>query len=105
MTSHTILLHVSDRSEDVARAIGSARTLSEARPDADIRIIVNGAALAGLTRDAAELPDTSRIEACEGGLRSRDIPVDTLQPGIRTTASAVVALSDAQFDGAAYIRI
>ena len=106
-TSHTVLLHVSDRPEDITRALGSARTLHSRRPEFSIRIIVNGPAIAGLTVDAPalELSDAATVEACEVGMRGHGIRTEQLQPGIRTTASAVVALSDAQFDGAAYVRI
>ncbi|QMU96900.1 hypothetical protein FVO59_06440 [Microbacterium esteraromaticum] len=108
MTSPRIaLLHVSDRPEDISRAIGIAHTLHEARPGYGIRIIVNGPAVRGATLDAdpLEVPGFASIEICEGGLRARDIPVDALQSGVTTTASAAVALADAQFDGAAYNRV
>ncbi|WP_181905817.1 hypothetical protein [Microbacterium bovistercoris] len=107
MTQRTVILHVSDRPEDIVRAVGIANTLHAARPETDIRIIVNGPAIPGVAAGAAPLPtpDAATIEACEGGLRGHGIPVDALQPGILTVPAAVVALSDAQFDGAAYIRI
>ncbi|GAA4489451.1 hypothetical protein [Microbacterium panaciterrae] len=109
-TTNTVVLHVSDRPEDVARAIDSAHTLHANRPAYRIRIIVNGPALRGATVDGApldlsRLPEGAGIEACEVGMRSRGIPTDTLQAGVRTTASAVVALSEAQLAGAAYVRI
>lgn len=106
-TSSTVLLHVSDRPEDIARALGSARTLHERRPEFSIRIIVNGPAITGVTVDAPalELSDASTVEACEVGMRSRGILAEDLQAGIRTTPSAIVALSDGQLDGAAYVRI
>jgi len=108
MSQHpTVVLHVSDRPEDVGRSIGSASTLHKARPDAIIRIIVNGGAIVGLTLGAApiEMPTFATVEACEVGMRSRGISVDALQPGVVTTASAIVALADAQLGGAAYVRI
>lgn len=106
-TSRTVLLHVSDRPEDIVRAIGIAETLHGARPETRIRIIVNGPAIPGVAADATPLPstDAATVEACEGGLRNHRIPLDALQPGILTVPAAVVALSDAQFEGAAYIRI
>lgn len=105
-----VMLHVTDRPEDVARAILSSRTLHKARPAYGIRIIVNGAALAGLTTDAApldveHLPENATLEACEVGMRAHDIAPDALQRGVSTTASAIAALSDGQLSGAAYIRI
>ena len=103
----TALLHVSDRPEDITRAIGIAHALHEGRPEYGIRIIVNGPAVRGATRDAdpLDVPDFASIEICEGGLRGRGIPVDSLQPGVVTTASAAVAIADAQFAGAAYNRV
>ena len=102
-----VLLHVSDRPEDISRAIGTAHTLHDARPEYGIRIIVNGPAVRGATRDAEplEVPDFASVEICEGGLRARHIPIDTLQASVTTTPSAAVALADAQFDGSAYNRI
>lgn len=103
----TVLLHVSNRPEDIVRAIGSAETLYGERPATRIRVIVNGPAILGVAADAPALPATTAatIEACENGMRSHRIPVDALQPGVVTVPAAVVALSDAQFDGAAYIRV
>lgn len=103
----TVLLHASAQPGDVARAIGMAGILHTERPETRIRIIVNGPAIPGVAAASAPLPmtDDSAIEACEGGLRSHRIGVDELQPGVITVPAAVVALSDAQFDGAAYIRV
>lgn len=103
----TVLLHVSDRPGDIARAIGIADILAGERPETRIRIIVNGPAIPGVAADAPTLPrtDAATIEACEGGLRGHGIAIDALQPGVLTVPSAAVALSDAQFDGAAYIRV
>lgn len=39
------------------------------------------------------------------GMRAHEIAEDVLQPGIRTVAAAIVALTDAQFAGAACIRL
>jgi len=106
-TSRTVLLHVSDSHHDITRALGIAGILHEERPGTRIRVIVNGPAVPGLTIDAAPLTvtDTATVEACEGGMRSHGITADQLQPGVITVPSAAVALSDAQFEGAAYIRV
>lgn len=103
----TVLLHVSTDGHDITRALGIAGILHEERPDTRVRIIVNGPAVPGLTVDAAPLTITgaATVEACEGGMRGHDITVEQLQPGVITVPSAAVALSDAQFDGAAYIRV
>ena len=103
----TAILHVSDHPEDIARAIGIARTVHAARPSCALRIIVNGPAVRGSTKHADPLPvpDFVSVEICEGGLRAREIPFDAIQDGLTTVPSAAVALADAQFDGAAYIRV
>lgn len=105
--AQNVVLHVTDKSTDVARALGSARTLHHFRPDLRIRIIVNGPAITGVIRDAdaLDLPDFATVEACEVGMRSHHIASDDLQAGVATTASAIVALTDAQLSGAAYVRI
>ncbi len=103
----TVLLHVSDQPKDIARALGIAGILHAERPDARIRIIVNGPAVPGLTVDQTPLDITgvATVEACEGGMRAHGVTAEQLQPGVITVPSAAVALSDAQFDGAAYIRV
>lgn len=103
----TVVLHVSTKPEDVARALGSARTLHSHRPEYRIRIIVNGAAITGVTVGAAELElsAAASIEACEVGMRSHGIVADELQAGVGTVPSAIVALADLQVAGAAYVRI
>ncbi|MFC9985062.1 hypothetical protein ACFU0W_12920 [Microbacterium keratanolyticum] len=105
--SRDVVIHVSDAPAGVARAIGSASTLHRFHPDAQIRIIVNGPAITGVTRDAEELrlPAFATVEACEVGMRAHALEPAALQPGILTTPSAIAALSDAQWAGAAYIRI
>lgn len=103
----TVVLHVSGNPKDVARALGVAGILHEARPDTRIRIIVNGPAVPGLSLDATPLDITgvATVEACEGGMRAHGISGEQLQSGVITVPAAVVALSDAQLDGAAYIRV
>ena len=103
----TVVLHVSDRPEDIIRAIGTARTLHEKRPSYRLRIIVNGPAVQGATRgaDAIAVPDFVAVDVCEVALRGRGIPLGDVQEGLGTVASAAVALVDAQVAGAAYIRV
>lgn len=108
--ARTVVIHVTTDPADVARSINSARILHKDRPDHRIRIIVNGPAITGVTRDAdtvaiEKLPEGAAIEACEGGMRAHGIAEADLQDGIRTVPAAIVALTDAQFEGAAYIRL
>ncbi|WP_217178869.1 hypothetical protein [Streptomyces sp. AC495_CC817] len=98
---------MSDHAGDITRALGIAGILHGERPATRIRIIVNGPAVPGLTADARPLDITgiATVEACEGGMRAHGVTADQLQPGVITVPSAAVALSDEQFDGAAYIRV
>ncbi|MCK9914211.1 MULTISPECIES: DsrE family protein [Microbacterium] len=104
MTDHaqqTVVLHVSDSPDDVARAATTAEAIRASFPSVQVRIIVNGEALSALTQ--ADAPPG--VEACEIGMARRGIETAHLAPGVGTVASAAVELAGAQFAGAAYIRI
>lgn len=102
-----VLLHVSDGPEGVARAVAAASSLTESRPGLRVRIIVNGAALEGVTTTAGSVTtqENTTVEACRVGMRRRDISADQLQPEVQTVESALTTLVDAQLAGAVYIRI
>lgn len=96
-----VVVHVSEDPADVERAVSTAASLREAFPDAEVRVIVNGAALEGL-RAGEPLPG---VEACAVGLGRRGIDAGSLRDGVKVIPSAAIALAEAQFDGAAYLRI
>ncbi|QDZ14178.1 DsrE family protein [Humibacter ginsenosidimutans] len=102
-----ILLHVSDSPEDVARAVAASSSLTGSRPGLRVRIIVNGAALEGVTETAESVTtqENTTVEACQVGMRRREISPDQLQPEVQTVESALTTLVDAQLAGAVYIRI
>lgn len=100
-TLRTVVLHVTSSPADVERAVATAARLRSALAGTDVRIIVNGPALYGLTA-GGELAD---VEACGGGLDQLGIDPSTLRAGVVVIPSAAVALAEAQFAGAAYIRI
>ena len=101
-----VLLHASNEPGDVQRALAAVATLGAGQPQTGIRVIVNGAALDGLTgSDPVVLPANTEVEACLVGMGKRGITVDQLRPAVLTVPAAVVALAQAQFAGAAYIRI
>lgn len=101
-----VVLHASNDPGDVQRALAAAATLGAGQPQTGIRVIVNGAALDGLTgTDPVVLPANTEVEACLVGMGKRGITVDQLRPAVLTVPAAVVALAQAQFTGAAYIRI
>lgn len=101
-----VILHVSDDPADVQRALDAAAGLQAADLGVHVRVIVNGAALTGLTgADAVVLPESTEVAACSVGLGRRGIGSDELRPAVQTVASAVVAIVEAQLAGAAYVRI
>lgn len=109
-TSHTVLLHVNEHAEGVARAILTSRTLHKVRPEVSIRILINGHALTGVATSAEpldidHLPETAALEACEIGMRVHETSSDSLKDGAATTPSVLADLSNEQFAGAAYIRL
>lgn len=104
---HCVVLHVSDRAEDVPRAVAAAEALKQGNPGLDVRIIVNGPALNGVTDSAHPITaaGAATVEACALGMKRRSLPLETLQPDVLTVASSVVAIVEAQLAGAAYVRI
>ena len=101
-----VVLHISDDPTDVQRALDTARVLESTDLDVKVRVIVNGAALAGLTgTDAVGASEHTSVAACSVGLGQRGINPDDLRPSLQTVPSAVVAIVEAQLAGAAYIRI
>lgn len=108
MTDSTrqVVLHVADAPADLERAIASAQALREEMPDCEVRIIVNGPALAGVTGETPVVaPDGVRVAACAIGLARRGDDPSTLRPGITSVPGASAALAQAQFEGAAYLRV
>ena len=104
---HAVVLHVSDDPADVSRAVAAANSLAETHPDLGVRVIVNGAALEGLTSAGITLApvEGASVEACSVGMKRRNMSADQLQPVVHTVASAVSALVEAQLAGAAYVRL
>lgn len=105
-SSKEVILHASDEAGDVQRAVEAASTLRATDPELEVRIIVNGPALSGLTgHDDLEIPEGTQVEACSIGMGRRGIAEQELRPSVQTTPSAVVAIVRAQSAGAAYVRI
>jgi len=96
-----VVVHVTDDPADLDRAVATAQSLREAFPDGEVRVIVNGPALDGL-REGQSLPG---VEACAIGLERRGIDTAALRAGVDVIPSAAMAIAEAQFKGAAYIRI
>ena len=103
---HEVVLHVSDHPEHLARAVAAGASLAQDDPELEVRVIVHGAALEGVTSAAEPVTPANevRVEACRIGLERRGITEDQLQSSVNTVASAVVAMVQAQRGGASYIR-
>jgi len=99
--SRRVVVHVSDDPGDLDRAVSTAQSLRDAFPDAAVRVIVNGPALDGL-REGQPPPG---VEACAIGLQRRGIDAASLRAVVEVIPSAATVLVEAQFEGAAYIRI
>ncbi len=101
-----VILHVSDDPADVQRALDAAAGLEDSSLDVSVRVIVNGAALTGLTgEEAVALPEHTQVAACRVGMGRRGIDPGELRPAVQTVPSAVVAIVEAQMAGAVYVRI
>lgn len=104
--SRNVVLHVSDTGPDIQRALAAAALLASSDRSLGVRVIVNGPALEALTGSApVDVPERTAVAACEVGMGRQGISPGALRPGVQTVPSAVVALAEAQFAGAAYIRI
>lgn len=104
--SQVVVLHVSDKVQDVQRAIDSARRLSKTFAGVRVRIIINGQALdaaTGLRPD--QLPPETTVGVCAVGLANRGIDAAELAEGVEVVPAAPIAIAQAQFAGAAYVRL
>lgn len=107
-----VVLHVCDDEADIPRALSAAELITTQQP-MRVQIIVNGSAVAGLTgsgrppgsRDGVRVSDGVTMSACERALAGAGLTAADLHPGVHTVASAVIALAQAQHEGAAYIRM
>lgn len=102
----TTIIHAATGADDLARALGSAGLLSAGLGSLAIRVVVSGAALAGVRGDApVEAPERTVVLACAGGLAGLGIPEAEVRPGVEVIPSAAVEIVSRQLDGAAYLRI
>lgn len=105
-TTREVILHVADDPADIQRALDAAEGLASTDASLQIRVIVNGAALAGLIgHDVIDVPTRTEVSACRVGLAKRNTDLADLRPAVHTVSSAVSAIVAAQLNGAAYVRI
>ncbi|WP_417221107.1 hypothetical protein [Arthrobacter sp.] len=94
-------------------ALRVALNAREQMPDVEIEIIVQGPAVAqlraggGLAREIRGLLGGPGmvVSACANSMRSIDLSPRDLEPGVGVVPAAVSHLTQAQFEGAAYVRI
>ena len=104
--ARSVVLHVSDTPADLVRAVDNARLVAEQFPGTSVRVIVNGAALEGLSSpQGLEVPSGVEVAACGIGLGRRGIDAASLPAGVEVVPAAVPAIVAAQLDGAVYVRI
>lgn len=82
--------------------------------DCDIWVVANSEAVDDLSALKADdeqqhqitelLTQQVTIAACRNALASRDINADDLIPGVQTVPAGIIALTEKQHDGYAYIR-
>lgn len=100
-----VIVHASDAADDVSRAVDTAGRLAESIDGIRVTVIVNGPALEGVSALADEVPEAVEVSACAVGLQRRGIDSSALPPTVSITASAAVAIVEAQLDDAAYMRL
>ncbi|MCK2185183.1 hypothetical protein [Halomonas getboli] len=98
MSDLRVLLHA-PTADGLARARRNARNLLNARPEAEVLIVANGAAVAAALAE----PDATdeRLRLCRNSLKAQGLENPD---GIAEVDAAVVTLAELQMDGWAYIR-
>jgi intracellular sulfur oxidation DsrE/DsrF family protein len=98
MNALRVLLHA-PTAEALARARRNARNLIKARPEAEVLIIANAAAVAS----ALATPDDTdpHLRLCGNSLAAQGLDNPA---GLPVVEAAVVTLAECQADGWAYIR-
>ncbi len=96
----------------ITGALRVARNASHGLPEARIRVVVQGPAVAGLVSGAGfdeDLADTLRgmidVAACGNSMERERIEQDQLTEGVTVVPSAVIHLAEQQWAGAAYVRV
>ncbi|WP_247962716.1 DsrE family protein [Microbacterium aerolatum] len=96
----------------ITGALRVARNASRGLPEARIRVVVQGPAVAGLVSGSGfdeDLADTRRgvidVAACGNSMEREGIEQDQLTEGVTVVPSAVIHLAEQQWSGAAYVRV
>ena len=105
-----IVFHVSDP-DGWAPALSNVRNMVAQHPDAKLRLVVDGGGvylLAGMN-DMTPLfaryaADGVEFQACHNALREKKIDPASVPAGVKVVPAGVVALTESQRDGYAYIK-
>lgn len=105
-----VVLHVSDCAT-LAHALANAGNLQAARPDTQIRLLLNGPAVTAvqgqnsMTARLGQLMAAGvTVQLCRHALRAQQIDEASLPAGLEVVPAGIVALAEAQAAGWAYIK-
>lgn len=101
-----IVIHASDSPGDAQRAVEVAKSMQDAFPGIAVRIVISGEAITAVPDlPAGEAPKDVEIGVCAIGLRRRGIDETAVPAGVEIFPTAPIAIAEAQFEGAAYLRL
>jgi intracellular sulfur oxidation DsrE/DsrF family protein len=105
-----IVLHVSD-ADGWAAAFSNLKNLTAQRPDAKLRVIVDGSGvyiMQGSTDMSPLFQKYSGLgvefQACHNALTEKHISPTSLPSFVQVVPAAVVALAESQYSGYAYVK-
>ncbi len=105
-----IVFHVSD-ADGWGPAFSNVRNMVAQRPDAKLRVVVDGSGvyMLGGANDVTPLfaryaADGVEFQACHNALREKKIDPAAVPAGVKVVPAAVIALAESQQEGYAYIK-
>lgn len=113
--ARTLLVHAfAETPAALPAALRVARNAaSELGDDVSVQVVVQGGAVGGLVRDSPMADDvrdlmavaTVSVVACRNSMHRTGVEPDALLDGVGVVPAAVSHLAQAQWSGAAYVRI
>lgn len=105
-TTRAAVIHGDRLPEDFHRGIDVATRLKQVEPDLLVRVILNGKAVAeAVGTESLNLVDGVSVEVCQVALKKLGFVPGDVRPGVDVVPMAAHAILDAQFAGAAYLRL
>ncbi len=105
-----VVFHVDDEARWPV-ALRNFPNLRADSPDASVRVVANGSAVAAFKAEEAEIQpfveaarDGLRFELCGNALRANDIDLSQLPAFVTVVPAGVLTLALAQHEGYAYIK-